>query len=223
MRKTGNGLVYLASLGCALIPLAAQTSPDVLVDRHLAQAEGVIAEQNYDAALDALDSIVSLQEVHRLTLPEEFLFVRARVALSAGAAPVAVESVARYLRAAGQPGEFHAPALELRDDALAQLDATANEVAHVSPLRLIGRAGRREGADRTGPHSNAANDADRAKPRKARADGFRDRGGPGPRSDDASADPAETPRCRVLPRPRGRPWSLHHATGTRRRCGSKGK
>ena len=131
MRRTGNGLACLASLGCAVISLAAQMSPDVLVDRHLAQAQRLIADQDYDAALEALDSIVSLQEVHRLTLPDEFLFVRARVALSAGAAPVAVESVTRYLRVAGQQGEFHAPALELRDDALAQLNA--NEVAH-APL-----------------------------------------------------------------------------------------
>ena len=119
---TGSHFILpVPALGVFVIPLAAQPPPDALVDRHLAQAERLIADKDYDAALEALDNIVSLEEEHDLTLPDEFRFVHAQVALSAASIPVALDSVTRYLAMAGRSGEFHAEALKLRDDAIVQL------------------------------------------------------------------------------------------------------
>ena len=105
--------------------VAAQLDPEVLVDRYLVRVEGLIAEQNYTAALEVLDDVFSIQQENNFTPPDEFHFVYAQVALSAGSIPVAIESVTRYLTVAGQSGEFYTEALELWDRAEAEADRRA--------------------------------------------------------------------------------------------------
>ena len=111
----------------------AQLPPEIMVDSYLVRAERLLAAKDYGAALNMMAKIVALQKEHDLRLPEEFPFKYARVALSAGSIEVALESVNRYLVAAGRGGEFYRPALELLDEVqqiqtkAAQIQAKAEE------------------------------------------------------------------------------------------------
>ena len=92
---------------------AAQLPPEVVADKYLVQAERLIAAERYGAALEVMDRIVALQREHDLALPEEFHFTYARAALSAGSIQTAMDSVNRYLSAAGREGEYYREALAL--------------------------------------------------------------------------------------------------------------
>lgn len=99
-------------LGCLTVS-AAQLPPDVLVDKSLLQATTLSQENDHKGALEAMDRIVALQKEHRLTLPEDFPFRYAQTALAAGLVQAAIESVNRYLSAAGREGKYYREALEL--------------------------------------------------------------------------------------------------------------
>ena len=57
---------------------AAQLPPEILVDRALTQAARFMDDQDYTAALEALDEVVALQRQHGLALPDPFHFQYAR-------------------------------------------------------------------------------------------------------------------------------------------------
>ena len=99
---------------------AAQLPPEITVDRYLLQAEQLMAEEDYKAALEVMDKIMALQKEHNLTLPKEFHSKYAQAAFSAGAVQAVLESVNRYLVEAGREGEFYREALKLLDEAEAQ-------------------------------------------------------------------------------------------------------
>ena len=84
-----------------------------MADKYLVQAERLIAAEPYGAALAVMDRIVALQREHDLALPEEFHFTYARAALWAGSIKTAMDSVNRYLSAAGREGEYYREALAL--------------------------------------------------------------------------------------------------------------
>ena len=98
-------------------PVVAQLPPEMTVDRYLLQAEELMAAKDYKAALDKMDQILTLQKEHDLTLPEEFHFKHAQVSFSAGSIQAAIESVHKYLVAAGREGEFYREALKLLNQA----------------------------------------------------------------------------------------------------------
>lgn len=100
-------------LGC--VAAAAQLPPDMQVDRYLVQVERLVEEKEHESARDVLYKIVALQKEHGLTLPEEFHFRYAQVALSAGSLNVAKDSVEKYLKEAGREGQFYREVLELLD------------------------------------------------------------------------------------------------------------
>ena len=106
---------------------AAQLPPEIMMDRHLVQAERLMAEEDYGAALEAMNEIVALQREHNLTLPDAFHFKYAQAAFSAGAIPAAIESVNQYLAEAGRDGEFYREALELLI-AAERIQATAEQI-----------------------------------------------------------------------------------------------
>ena len=106
--------VLLAVLAvCSPRVAAAQLPPEIMMDRHLLQAEQLMAEENHQAALDEMNQVVALQGEHGLALPDAFDFRYAQAAFSAGLIPDALESVNQYLAAAGRDGEFYRTALEL--------------------------------------------------------------------------------------------------------------
>ena len=95
----------------------AQLPPEIMVDRYLLRADRLLEARDSKGALGVMGQILALQKEHDLRLPEEFHFKYARVALSAGSIEVALESVSRYLVAAGREGEYYREALELLDEA----------------------------------------------------------------------------------------------------------
>ena len=101
-------------LGC-FTAAAAQLPPDMMVDRYLVQVERLVEEKDHESARGVLYKIVALQKEHDLTLPGEFHFRYAQVALSTGSLNVAKDSVEKYLKEAGREGEFYREVLELLD------------------------------------------------------------------------------------------------------------
>ena len=95
----------------------AQLPPEILVDRYLLRADRLMEAKDPKGALDLMGKIVALQKEHGLTLPEEFHFKHAKVALSAGEVQEAVDTVHTYLLEAGREGKFYREALELLEEA----------------------------------------------------------------------------------------------------------
>ena len=84
-----------------------------MVDKHLIHAEQLHAAKNYAEAFNVMKKIVAIQKEHNLTLPDEFHFQYAQVALSADSLKIALESVSKYLSATGKEDEFYKEALAL--------------------------------------------------------------------------------------------------------------
>ena len=116
MRKMIMGVVVSVLLGGFKVAAAAQLPPEIVADRELVRAERLIAEEDHAGALEAMGRILALQSEHNLTLPEEFHFKYAEVALAAGRVEDAVDSVNQYLVAVGREGPFYREALELLDE-----------------------------------------------------------------------------------------------------------
>ena len=102
-------------LGC-FTAAAAQLPPEIMVDRYLLRADRLMEAKDPKGALELMGKIVTLQQEHGLTLPEEFHFKHAKVAVSAGSVQDAIDVVNAYLLQAGREGKFYREALELLDD-----------------------------------------------------------------------------------------------------------
>ena len=116
MRALIGSVLVAVLLACVTVP-ATQLPPEILADRYLVQAERLMKEKDHAAALEAMNKIIALQKEHGLTLPDEFHFKYAQIAMSAGLFEAARAAVNRYLVAAGRAGKFYREALELLDQA----------------------------------------------------------------------------------------------------------
>ena len=115
MRGVIGSILIPVLLG--LVTAAAQLPPEIMADRYLVRVERLMAEKDHEAALEMMDRIIALQKEHNLTVPDEFHFKYAQIAFSAGAVKAALDSVNKYLAAAGREGRFYREALELLDEA----------------------------------------------------------------------------------------------------------
>lgn len=95
---------------------AAQLPPEIQVDRYLLRAERLMEAKDPKAALELIGKIVALQQEHGLTLPDEFHFKHAKVAMSAGSVKDALDAVNTYLLQAGREGKFYREALVLLEE-----------------------------------------------------------------------------------------------------------
>ena len=95
------------------IRTGASLPPEMMADRYLLQAEDLIAQKAYLAALNKMNQIRDLQKEHQITLPEGFHFQYARGAMRSGSLQAATAAATRYLAAAGREGEFYRDALKL--------------------------------------------------------------------------------------------------------------
>ena len=95
MRGMIASVLVLVPLGFSTVA-AAQLPPDIMMDRHLLQAEQLMAREDHEAALDLMDQIMALQREHDLPLPGGFRFKYAQVAWSAGMIQDAIDSVNQY-------------------------------------------------------------------------------------------------------------------------------
>ena len=129
-------------LGC-VTATAAQLPPEIQADRHLVRAQRLLAEDKPWAALAEMDKIITLQKEHDLALPEDFHFKHAQVALAAGRAESAIDSVNKYLVGAGRDGEFYREALELLDTAEEKLREAEAELRQAEAERRRIEAERR--------------------------------------------------------------------------------
>ena len=124
--RTVIGSVLVAALLGLFTVAATELPPEIMADRYLVRVERLMEEKDYEAALDMMNKIVALQKEHGLTLPDEFHFKYAQVALLAGSIKAAMDSVNKYLSAAGKAGKFYREALELLDEA-EQIQTTADK------------------------------------------------------------------------------------------------
>ena len=142
------GSVLVAVSWGTLTAAAAQLPPEIMADRYLLQAERLIAEKNHKAALEVMDKIVALQREHGLTLPDEFHFKYAQIAMSAGSIKAVIDSVNKYLATAGRGGQFYREALELLDEAeqeearRKQEEARRKQIRPILPEMVVIPAGR---------------------------------------------------------------------------------
>lgn len=113
------------SLAVALGPTAAagqELPPDVQIDLYLVRADRHIQNQDWAAALEALDVVLLLQADQGMETPTELWFTHATAALEAGFPQTAITSATRYLREAGREGQDYAAALVLLDEAISQAE-----------------------------------------------------------------------------------------------------
>ena len=112
---------------------SAQLPPEIIADKYLMQAEQLHAKKDYVAALNMIDKAIALQKEHNLTLPDEFHFKYAQVALAADSTRIALESATKYLSATGRGGEFYKEALALLIEAEG-IPISAEETCAGKPL-----------------------------------------------------------------------------------------
>ena len=114
-----RGVIARICLGVwlgGMTAMAAQLPPEIMVDRYLLRADRLMEANDPKGALEIIGKIVALQREHGLTLPDEFHFKHARIALSAGKVQDAIDAVNKYLLEAGREGKFYREALELLDE-----------------------------------------------------------------------------------------------------------
>ena len=104
-----------------------QLPPEIMVDRHLVRAERLLADDDPEAALEAMNEVLALQEEHDLALEDDFPFQHAQVAFAAGQTDTAIASLNEYLVTAGRTAAFYREALELLDSAEVRLRREADD------------------------------------------------------------------------------------------------
>ncbi|MXW09706.1 MAG: hypothetical protein F4Z78_07750, partial [Gammaproteobacteria bacterium] len=126
-------LCLAAVLGPA-VAAGQELPPEVQVDLYLVRAERHIQNQNWPAALEALDIVLLLQADGGMETPSELWFTHARAALEAGFPDAAITSATRYLQEAGRQGESYQAALVLLDQAMSRAEGEpAPAVARAQP------------------------------------------------------------------------------------------
>ena len=116
MRTMMPSLLILFLLSGAT-PAVAQLPPDIIADSYLLRAEQAVRDGDHARARDAINKILDLQKEHDLELPTDFHFRYAKAADSSDWPEQALESVVRYLTAAGREGQHYVEALELMNQA----------------------------------------------------------------------------------------------------------
>ena len=96
--------------------------PEIMADRYLVEAEQLEAGKDYGGALKVMDKVFAMQKEHNLKLPDEILYIYARIAMSADSVRIALASVNTYLVAAGKQGKFYKEALALSLEAEEELE-----------------------------------------------------------------------------------------------------
>ena len=104
-------VLILFLLGAA--PAVGQLPPEILADSYLLRVEQAVREDDPTRARAEIDKIILLQKEHTLDLSEAFFFRYAKAAAAAQRPQQALESVTKYLLAAGREGQHYVQALEL--------------------------------------------------------------------------------------------------------------
>ena len=98
-----------------VVTAAAQLPPDIVADRWIVRAEWQAGRGEFEAAMASLDEAVALRAEHGLETPPAVWYRQAQVELLAAEHARALESLTRYVTAAGRDAEHYWAALELLD------------------------------------------------------------------------------------------------------------
>ncbi len=135
-----NRWVSCAALGLAValgpVPAAGQElPPDIQMDLYLLRADRHVQNEDWAAAMEALDVVFLLQANQGIETPPGLWFTHATAALGAGYPQTAITSATRYLQEAGREGQDYASALALLDEAInrAEGGATPTPVSTPAP------------------------------------------------------------------------------------------
>ena len=119
----------LAAVPGPAVASSQELPPEVRIDLYLVRAERHIQNQNWPAALEALDIVVLLQADEGMETPAEVWFTHATAALGAGFPDAAITSATRYLQEVGRAGENYESALVLLDEAMSRAQGEPAPVA----------------------------------------------------------------------------------------------
>ena len=113
-----NFLTKCGVLSFCMLAGAIHASPDELppaiqADRYLLEAKIGMENNDYESAVDSLERFLTVATKHGIEIPDVFWFTHAQALQRQGHSARAVESVKRYLIAAGQEGKHYLAALEL--------------------------------------------------------------------------------------------------------------
>ena len=117
MQGTVNSLFIFILLRS--FSMSGQLPPDIMADAYLLQAEQAVRDGDFDRGRTVIHKIRTLQNQRELDLEVEFNFRYARVAGALEMSDVGLESVAKYLAAAGREGKHYEAALALMNSAKA--------------------------------------------------------------------------------------------------------
>ena len=135
MREIIRSCFIVVSLGFFTVT-SAQLPPEVIADKYLVQAEQLLEQKDYIAALNMMDKILALQKEYGLTLLDEFHFKYAQIAFSIGSMQAALDAVSKYL-SAGRGGEYYKEALALLieiEEGLEELKITPENMCEGKPV-----------------------------------------------------------------------------------------
>jgi len=119
-----------------------QLPPEILVDKHVSQAQRLLREEDPHGARQAMEKALSLQQEHELEPQPEDHFGYAEVWFGLGEPERAIQSLARYLQLRGRDADRYQEALDLLNRAEAEKardEAAAYSAAQSGPLKI--RAG----------------------------------------------------------------------------------
>ena len=119
MREVIKSFFIVILLGFFTVA-SARLPPEIMADKHLIHAEQLIKKRDYVSAFKVMKKVVALQKAHNLTLPNEFFFEYAQVALKVFEPQTARDAVKQYLvylAIAGNKGQFYKEALALLNKA----------------------------------------------------------------------------------------------------------
>ena len=128
-----SALLGLAVASAPAVAVGQELPPNIQVDLYLVRAERHVQNQDWAAALEALDVVLALQAEYGMETPPELWFTHARAALEAGYPQTAVTSSTRYLQEAGREGEEYRSALALLDEALTRAEGGAMPAPQPAP------------------------------------------------------------------------------------------
>ena len=124
--------VSIISLIGLFTAASAQLPPEIRADAYLLQVEQAIRDGDLARARTVIQNIRILQEQHDLDLQDEFHFRYAKAAGSIDMPEQALQSIVKYLAAAGRQGQHYVEALELMNKAQAA-SSRVNVSAQLSP------------------------------------------------------------------------------------------
>ena len=136
MRRVIGWSCIVVWLGC--IPASAgQLPPEILVDKHLRQAERLVQENKHDGATKAMNKMLGLQREHGLEPVPEDHFRYARIWSATGAPERAMESLTRYLELLGRKAEHYDQSLDLLNQL--ETEKEGDQAAPESPATQAGQ------------------------------------------------------------------------------------